>query len=457
MSARNHNMSKVALLTVAAATTWGAVAGAAGLSVPYVGGEKGYPVTSNPSAIFYNPAALSLGEGNQLEIDATIVFRSATYTHEFEGDGDKDVKEPAGAEGANNGTATLFNVIGGPSVFYATHLDDLSIGAGIYVPYGGSVKWDKNEDFEGNAEFPGAVDGVARWHSIEGSLIVANLSVGGAYKLDRLSLGLAANLMYSQVAFNQARNEPSTNDISKEGRSLIEASGWDWSFTLGLTAEIVREELWFGLSYLSQPNLGDGSTLTGTLDNSFALAAEDVEFHQNLPDVIRGGLRYVPDPAIEVRLSGDYTRWDVFEEQCVGRLGELCGLDEDGRALNGTIRHFNRDFHNSWGGRLGFSYFPTEKLEVLGGIGFDSNAVPAGTLEPAIMDAGDISATIGGSFAVSDSLNLGAQYTHIQYFDRDTRGLSELATAASGGRNPDGAGQYSQWMGMLNLSMLARF
>ncbi len=457
MSARNHSVSKIALLAISAATTFGATAGAAGLSVPYIGGEKGYPVTSNPSAIFYNPAALSLGEGTQLEIDATLVFRSATYTHEFEGDGDKDFPEPEGAEGANNGTATLFNVIGGPSVFFATHMDDLSIGAGIYVPYGGSLKWDKNEDFAGSADFPGAADGVARWHSIEGSLIVANLSVGGAYKWDRLSLGLAANLMYTQVAFNQARNEASNNDIDREGRSLIEASGWDWSFTVGLTAEIVKEELWFGLSYLSQPNLGDGSTLTGTLDNSFSQSTKDVDFHQSLPDVIRGGLRYVPDPAIEVRLSGDYSRWSAFEEQCVSEAGKPCGLDPDGKALNGTIRHFNRSFKNAWGGRLGFSYFPTDKLEVLGGIGFDSNAIPAKTLEPALMDAGDISATIGGSVAVNDGLSLGAQYTHIQFFDRDTRGLSQLATAASGGTNPDGAGQYSQWMGMLNLSLQARF
>jgi long-chain fatty acid transport protein len=453
-----------ALLTLSAAaiaaTTAGApTASAAGLSVPYIGGEKGYPVTSNPSAIFYNPAALSLGEGTQLEIDATLVFRSATYTHEFEGDGDKDVAEPDGAEGANNGTATLFNVIGGPSIFYATHLDDLSIGAGFYVPYGGSVQWDKNEDFENTATYPGAVDGVARWHSIEGSLIVANLSLGGAYKLDRLSLGLAGNLMYSQVSFNQARTPGSDNNIGSEGRSLIEASGWDFSFTVGVTAEIVREELWVGLSYLSKPNFGDGSTLTGTLDTTFPPSPptqDDIEFHQNLPDVIRGGVRYVPDPAIEIRLSGDYTRWSSLHEQCVAKSGSPCGIDE-GKVLNGTLRHFDRSFTNAWGARLGFSYFPTKKLELLGGIGFDSNAIPAENLDPALMDSDDLSATIGVSSEVSDSLSLGAQYTHIQFFDRDTRGQSELALAPSGGRNVDGAGQYSQWMGMLNVSMQARF
>ena len=438
-------------------------ASAAGLAVPRVGGELGYPVTSNPSAIYYNPAALSLGEDHQLEIDGTIAFRGATYTHEFEGDEQtkKDAAEPEGAEGANNGTATLFNVIAGPSAFFAAHFDDLALGAGIYVPYGGSVKWDQNEAFAGNEEYPGAVDGVARWHSIEGQLIVANLSLGGAYKLDRLSLGLATNIMFSQVQFNQARTGIGDNNAALEERSLILVSGWDWSFTLGMTIELVTDKLWFGSSYMSQPNLGDGSVLSGTLENSFGSEPVDVDFHQSLPDVIRAGLRYEPDPAIQIRLSGDYSRWSAFKEQCVGRSGKPCAIDADGAAPanSGTIRYFNRSFKDAWGARVGFSYYPTDTLEVLGGIGYDSNAVPAETLDPALMDSDDISATVGLHVGVTDGVRLGAEYTHIQYFDRDTRGQSELAIPFDGspGKNPDGAGQYSQWIGMLNLSLQARF
>ena len=462
LSIRRRPALIAALTTGAWAVCVASSASAAGLAVPRVGGDKGYPVTSNPSAIYYNPAALSLGEGHQLEIDATIAFRSATYTHQLEGDEDakKDHAEPEGAEGANNGTATLFNVIAGPSVFYAAHWDDLAFGAGLYVPYGGSMEWDKNNAFAGNEEYPGAVDGVARWHSIEGQLIVANLSLGGAYKMDRLSLGLATNFMFSQINILQARTGLGTNEIADEERSLIEVSGWDWSFTLGATVELIEEELWLGLSYMSQPNLGDGSVLTGTVENSFQNAPLDADFHQNLPDVIRAGLRYEPDPAIQVRLSGDYTRWSVFKEQCVGRAGEPCSVDPDGSVTHGSgvIRHFNRSFNDAWGARLGFSYYPTKTFEVLGSIGYDSNAIPAATLDPALMDADDISATVGFNVGLTDTLSLGAEYTHIQYFDRDTRGQSEIALAPSGaGLNPDGAGLYNQWIGMLNVGLQAQF
>ena len=152
------------------------------MAAPRIGGEHGYPVTSDPTAVFYNPAALSLGEKNQFQLNVDVVFRGASYRHSCERNGsNKDLPEPVGAEGANVGTATLFNAFAGPNLFYSGHFDDWSLALAFYVPYGGAVEFDKNTAFSGNRQFPGAVDGVQRWHVIAATFIVGTFSAGGAY------------------------------------------------------------------------------------------------------------------------------------------------------------------------------------------------------------------------------------------------------------------------------------
>ncbi len=427
------------------------------MAAPRIGGEHGYPVTSDPTAIFYNPAALSLGEKNQFQLNVDVVFRTASYRHSFEGNGsDKDLPEPIGAEGANVGTATLFNTFAGANLFYAGHFDDLSLAFAFYVPYGGAVEFDKNTAFSGNRQFPGAVDGVQRWHAISGTFIVGTFSMGGAYRFDRFSLGLAGNIMYTTVGFTQAATATGSNDIDLEGRSRTEAEGWDWSFTIGATVELLPARLWLGLSYLSQPNLGAGSNLHGTLENTFALAPERIDVHQRLPDVVRAGFRYQPDATLQIRISADYTHWSVFEAQCLSRAGEPCGLEPSGRARVGTLRYFNRSLRNTWGARAGVSYWPNEAIEILTGFGYDGNAVPAGTMDAALMDANDLSATVGLGLELSDAYSLGVEYTHFLFFDRDTRGQSILATAPSGSRNPDAAGEYAQSLDLITVVAEAR-
>lgn len=262
--------------------------------------------------------------------------------------------------------------------------------------------------------------------------------------------------MYTTVGLTQAATATGSNDIKLEGRSRTEADGWDWSFTIGATAELIPARLWLGLSYLSQPNLGAGSNLHGTLENTFALAPEEIDVHQYLPDVVRAGLRYQPDAALEIRISADYTHWSVFDAQCLSRVGEPCGPEPSGQARVGTLRYFNRSLRNTWGARAGVSCWPNEIIEILTGFGYDGNAVPAGTMDAALMDANDLSATVGLDFELSESFSLGVEYTHFLFFDRDTRGQSVLATGASGSRNPDGAGQYSQSMDLITVVAEAR-
>ena len=52
---------------------------ASGFYVARFGGEHGHPTTDNLSAIYYNPAGLSLGAGTRLTIDANLAWRAGSY------------------------------------------------------------------------------------------------------------------------------------------------------------------------------------------------------------------------------------------------------------------------------------------------------------------------------------------------------------------------------------------
>jgi long-chain fatty acid transport protein len=435
-------------------------ASASGFSTARFGGEHGHPTTNNPTAIYYNPAGLAVdtpGESDEgfrfkLFVDGTFALRAASFNHTAS---PNDTPEPDGAAGANTGEASLFNFAGAPMVGAAALIDDLAIGAGFYVPFGGASSWGKNDAFEGSTQFAGPVDGVQRWHTIDGNLRSMYLSLGAAYDImDRIAVGATFNLVMSQVQTVRARTVAGVDDVNLEGRSLIDVSGMNASFGVGAIGEVVEDKLWIGFSYQAPPGLGE-QRLNGTLTNNYSgnITEDPVDLLQTLPAVYRLGVRARPVPDVELRIFGDVTDWSTFERQCVVPEGGDCEIADDGSFIGeGEVPYLNlvRDWGTGFAIRAGGSYFLNDAVELYAGAGYDSNVVPDTTLEPALTDFHDVSASLGGRFQIADEFAFSATYTHIFYFSRDTNGESVLATLESPSKSPDAGGEYTQTIGVLN-------
>lgn len=444
-----------AVLALSGLTT--SPARASGISVARFGAELGHPTTENPTALFYNPAGIALNDGTRLMLDGTVAWRRVKYWHPPAAN---DVPEPEGAEGANNGEANLFNILVSPFLGASTKLGPVALGLAAYVPYGGQSEFDKNEDFE-ESDFPGAVDGVARWYSIEGEIRSIFLTAGAAYTFgdSGLSVGLTGNLIYSNVHTIRARTAVSDNSIDDEGRSLIDVSSWDLSFGLGVIYEAIEDRLWLGASYQSRPNLDGDMVLSGTLTNHFArqtVSTTDVDLHQTFPDVVRAGVRYRPERDIELRLFGDWTRWSALERQCIVRAGEPCEVDGETGAPSGSvvpILNQERDWHDTFGVRAGTSIWITPRIEFMSGLGYSSNAVPDETQEPALPDWNGVSAALGARFELVPGVYAAGTYTQLFYFPRDTRGESEISELSPPSQGPDSGGVYQHAVGALNANV----
>ncbi len=448
--------SVVALIVGAVVLAPGA-AHASGLSIARFGGEHGTPTTTEAPSIYYNPAGIADSEGGHLYGDLSLAFRSATYTHQSSG---TDAPVPAGAEGANTGRATLFNVIPEPFVGATYRFGRFAIGAAVFVPFGGQDSWNKNGAFQGNNRFPGAVDGVQRWYMIQGELRSTFISLAGAYSLGKVSIGVAVNLIDTVADIVQARNASGSDDIRTEGRAWLDSQSWDASMGVGIAYQPMKK-LRLGLSYQSRPNFGGGIRATGDLHTLFGASAADskVAFTTDLPDVVRAGASYRPTERVELRLFGDYQRWSVLQHQCIMAASSTCDINPDGSAQPGSqvILNYVRDWHDTFGVRGGASYWTSPGVELLAGAGYGSNAVPSSTLEPALLDMDFVSASLGGVFALFERVHLATTYTQVFYFSRDTTGQSAHPTFQAPSKSPDSGGKYTLALGLLNVNLDVAF
>jgi long-chain fatty acid transport protein len=433
---------------------------AAGFAAARFGGELGNVTTNTPTALYYNPAGIGFSEGTNIYVDGILALRQVTYEHAM---ASTDMPEPAGAEGATFGKAQLFNVLGGPMLGATTRLGNWALGAGLMVPYGGMAHWGTNDKFKNDPKYPQAADGIQRWDSIDGALTFIYFTAGAAYRWKRLSVGATANLVRSAVTSTQAKTPVGSGDpdIDREGRAHLDVVGYQGSFGLGILFEAIENRLWVGAGYQAQPGLGPMS-LKGTLHTVYQGndAPFHVEFHQALPDSLRLGGKLRVNDMLELRLSGELTRWSQMQSQCVAIAGDPCLVDSTGADVtpSGSVaQNLRRRWKDTYSIHGGASVWVRPTVELFGGLAFETAAVPDSTLDPALPDANNVAAALGARLQLAGTYFVAASYTNIQYFARDNTGKSILANAVTPTKLPDGGGKYTQWIGLFNVNLQKQF
>jgi long-chain fatty acid transport protein len=446
------------------------------------GGELGHPTTDDLSAIYFNPAGLSLARGTRLQLNGVVGYRAATYDRPAAAIDHPGSGTPNDAIAANSGRASMLNLQALPFAALATDfgVKNLAVAVGFYVPFGGILSWHKNNAFRDSSAYPGAVDGPARWAMIDGDLRSYYLTAAASYTIERagLSLGVAANLVYNTLSTLRARDANGSDDLVAstgdivEGRTQIDVSNLTGSIAVGAIFH-PQPNWWAGISYQSQPGFGK-VTMTGTLRNKFGTGADNVQavdFEQAYPDILRGGVRVRPVETVELRLFADWQRWSVFDRQCLldaSNPQRKCALTRTGaidtaNGGQGVILALPRNWSDGVGLRVGTSWFVRPWLELMIGAGYDSNVVPDSTMDPSLMDQDKFSAALGARLAMlKNRLMLTANWMQIIYVPRDVAPQARDATGdrlapQPPSRSPDGAGHYTESTGLFSLAAEYRF
>lgn len=457
-------------------------ASASGYLLDRFGADHGSPVSNNPYAVFFNPAAMSAAPGTQITGDMALLLRNASYERTSDALGDPTLANPSNTSAeavryreANTGKATLTNLLVLPYIGATTDFGTGSgfrMGYAFYLPFGGLAQWDKREGGVANDPLaPGARDGVQRWHNISGKLLSFYNTLAASYMFKdlRLSIGANASFVHSTVSTVRARNIPNNDDAIQgggqlsEGRTIFDASGNTLSAALGVYWEPLEDRsLKLGLSYTSQPGFGEmrmSGTLTAQSGSSAQPnAANPVDFLQSYPDIVRLGGAYMVSPKVELRSDFQYVRWSVFDRQCVVAPGANCDT-----AANGSgdglqiILNVPRKWQDSVGGRFGVGYFLDEETELFGSAAFTTSAVPKSYIDASTIDSFRLYGTAGVRRDLSKHFALAGSLNAIYFLPVDTKGAMNTDQLVNPSKGPSADGIYKSTVFFLNVNGTVKF
>lgn len=355
---KHFTLKLAAAATLSAALSSAAVAGGfmlteqsvAGLGRAYAGAGI---VGDDLSAVWYNPAGMSLLSGTAVQMGAVVADLDLEVT----------TNSSAAFDNDRNGTKENGRKHGVPIPnMYLVHQikDDMWFGLGITVPFGMATEYDNNW--------------AAADKGMNAEVKVFDINPNVAFKLtDTLSFGAGVSLQYVTAQFEQKNNL----GHEKAMRVRLNADGWAWGGNLGFMWQ-PTETVRVGLAYRSQVNhkadgylKSDLETTDGTLLRHFQ--SNDGHAEMSAPHVITLTGTWKATEAL--RLSGlvRWTNWSSFDKLPISGSSLYAATSLLGRATDKTEATYK--WKDSWLFTVGADYDINDEFTVRGGVGYEISPV----------------------------------------------------------------------------------
>ncbi len=319
-------------------------------------------------AAYFNPAGLAQGRTLDVRVGATPILPSFSY------------QDPLG-----NSSSGIVRPVPPPHLYLSYGVtDELSVGLGVFSPYGLVVPWHSN--WQG------------RFLSIQSDLKTYYTNPEVAYRIgDRVRLGAGIQIVRITAQLKRA-----INFVDSEG--LVELAGATWGVggNGGLQIEILPSVLSFGATYRSAVTSDiNGRVHFSNIPIDFQSTAKDQNASTtvHLPATFSLGLAYQALPALKLAFNADYTGWQVFR-----RLA----LDFQDPSLSTVLP---KNWSHTWNYHFGAEYTLNAQWRLRTGILIDPSPSPQDTITPELPDANRVNIALGagyqwGHFAVDAGYQL---------------------------------------------------
>lgn len=340
---------------------------------------------NDPSAVYYNPAALSELDGNNLLVSGTYV----NVINSVENGGQKAVNQHD-----DNFLATLF-------ANYHVPGTDFTLGIGTYTPFGLATTYEK--DFTRFAAERAElrtiyVTPALSWHPSK------YFSVGGG-----LSFVHSSALFSRALCFASPCSDPGG---LFEGRLRVTDTANAFTYNLGLLLK-PTDNLKLGLSYRARADLRfDNADVK--FGGIFVPATTKADIRPlPLPPVINAGIFWRIKPDWGAELVYEYTHWSEFKNLSAtfSPIPLFLGV------VPVTGFSLPEDWKNTSTLRLGSYYVLNKNWELRGGIAVEETPIPNRTLNPAIPDADKLTLNAGVGYKW-DKLSVDLGYMAVIYKTR---------------------------------------
>ena len=378
---------------------------------------------ADASTIFYNPAGLSKIDSSQISVNANIVLPSIRY----EADSATDFTGIP-VQGSKSGKITKTTVA--PHVYGAYKAsDDVTLGLGVYVPFGSATEYEKDSVLRHNINKLGlttiAIEPVVAWklndrHSFGAGIIAQHTSA---------ELRKYADWGIKQKAVAKASGKPDAAiaaAIQADGHADVKGSDWGFGYQLAWMWDI-NDRARVGVNYRSK--------VSHTLEGTAEWAADGAAVKQAWDSGAMAALGYVPNEKASVKivtpeslsvhgmyratdktnLFGDvtWTRHSRFNK------AELV-FENTKKVVNGQSGRtvITPNWRNTYKVAFGGSYQVTEPLQLRAGIAFDKSPVKsAEDRMNSLPDGNRIWFSVGAKYQLGKNHVIDAAYSHIHIND----------------------------------------
>jgi len=318
--------------------------------------HAGYAAAAeDASTAFYNPAGISRFKNQQIIFAGSSVMTSFKYKGTIQADNFDPQPQTVTAQGGNFGFL--------PALAYVTPLNDvLGFGFSVVVPFGLKVDY-------GNST-------LIRYAVTKSEASVIDISPSLSIKLtDKASVGFGPDIQLMSAEFDLVgAYDADTSDTD----GINNANGTGYGYHLGGLYEFSPKTR-IGLSYHSQVvhHLSGKSTFTGPLAdpmsaNGGELVSSRARVDITLPPYTALSIYHRAHPQFAVMASAIYTQWSILREL---RLQNVAGLSESLDPTTNLLVILPEFFRNTWNISLGANYYPTDKVILRAGIGYDQTPV----------------------------------------------------------------------------------
>ncbi|MBI2060740.1 MAG: outer membrane protein transport protein [Nitrospirae bacterium] len=435
---------------------------ASGFYITQVGGPDSGPTEANPSAVFWNPAALGGDPTPAAMLDASYFFRTSSYTRSHEYFQDQNTGEWLLRDSATSRKASLSNRFPFPFAGFSHPAGEGVFGIGAYAPFGSSSEWDDP-------------NGAQKYFSTESTLthyyvtpayahpLTEHAFVGFGFSYVRAFLDSTA---HADIAATLTGGKPESQDVDAI-RHLDNLAGNAFSGILGV---FFNYDSWrFGASFTTPTSVESKGVFSLTPDGSFLcrrvgcrtgdggiildptpseadriqplLAGVTAKY--TLPASLKSSFDYYPTSKLRTRLYMEWVDWSSFDAIRLETFDRRHNLIPERQVSE-------QQFQDAFGVRLGFKYAYTDRVSPFLGGSFDSNAIPDSWLTPATFDSNKMAATLGADVKVAEDLSVKAAFVQVLYGDR-TVDLNESL------QKPAAPGKYTNAVSFLNVGIIYRF
>lgn len=362
-----RNVSSVLVVIFLGVPVWNVTANGFGVTsqdaFATARGEAFVATANNASAIYYNPAGITQLKGNNLRGGLYGIYLDPSYT------------APLGRydSGKTYNIGKHYNFI--PQLFLTHSFEKVpvSVGLGVYAPFGGSMDWPNHASFN-----TVATRGKLTYLTVDPVMAVRlspNLAIGGGVMVNYVNMDLEQVVSYPT-------RDPNFFRFKGDGLSV--------GYNLGaLWQPIDQISIGATLRSSAMVNLKGHTQFQYPPNTPYTSFPAQVDFTFPLTAVV--GISYRPTFKWNLEFDANYTDWGSFGTTTIYQQGSAFGFPR-------TIP-VNLYWQPSWVYEFGVTRYFDTGWHVSAGYAYNENSVPDAYYTPLAADLGRHFFSVGVGYA----------------------------------------------------------